>query len=158
MSLQEVENVIDSHSGLSRVVLEYSRVVKRVVDSAQKPGFSVESWAPLAELVDTDAFERMGNFKEVMDWQAYVRFLTDWAPSASWECSFKRITEAGRVVFLELEERTEIGDFRTAVNSLSVYEFNDADKIVHVDIYLQMEPPGSEMMQTYEGVDMPGRA
>lgn len=151
MKLQEVSDVIESYSGLSRVVLDYSMVVKQVVDSAKKEGFSASSWEPLAELVDTEKFERVGNFKEVMNWQEYADFLTRWAPSADWECSFKRITEKSGIVFLELEERSSAAGFNSVVNSLSVYEFNAAGKIIHVDIYLQMELPPAEMLKSYEG-------
>jgi hypothetical protein len=113
---------------------------KRLVDAAKLPGFSVDSWAPLAALVAIDAFERVGPFKEVMKWPAYVDFLTDWATSSEWECSFKRITETGGLVFLELEERSTIGDFSNSVNSLSVYEFDGSETIRHIDVYLQMVP------------------
>ncbi len=60
--------------------------------------------APLAALVATERFERVGNFKEVMAWDDYVGFLTAWAPTAEWECSFKRVTEAPVLRILELEE------------------------------------------------------
>lgn len=152
MALKEVSDVIGNYTGLSRKVLEYSQIMKRVVDSARQPGFSVASWAPLVELVAIDEFERVGNFKEVMNWQDYVTFLTSWAMSAEWECSFKRITEVGNVVFLELEERSRFGDFSSVVNSVSVYEFNNAGKIGHLDIYLQMELPNNEMLKSYESV------
>ena len=152
MALQEVSDVIGNYTGLSRKVLEYSQIMKRLVDSARQPGFSVESWAPLVELVAIDEFERVGNFKEVMNWQDYVNFLTNWAMSSEWECSFKRVTEVGNVVFLELEERSRTGDYSSVVNSVSVYDFNSAGKIRHIDIYLQMELPGSEVLKTYEGV------
>jgi len=152
MALQEVSDVIGNYTGLSRKVLEYSQIMKRLVDSARQPGFSVESWAPLVELVAIDEFERVGNFKEVMNWQDYVNFLTNWAMSSEWECSFKRVTEVGNVVFLELEERSRMGDYSSVVNSVSVYEFNSAGKIGHIDIYLQMELPGSEVLKNYEGV------
>lgn len=154
--LQAVSEVIDDYSGLSAAVLNYCLVVKRVLDGAKKPGFNADSWSPLSALVHTANFVRVGNFKEVMDWDAYVSFLTDWARAAEWECSFKRITEVGRVVFLELEERSAVGDYKTVVNSVSVYEFNDDGKISRIDVYLQMEPPGAEMMQSYEGVEFPG--
>ncbi len=152
MALKEVSDVIGNCTGLSRKVLEYSQIMKRVVDSAKLPGFSVASWSPLVELVAIDEFERVGNFKEVMNWQDYVNFLTNWAMSSDWECSFKRVTEVGNVVFLELEERSRIGDYSSVVNSVSVYEFNSAGKIGHIDIYLQMELPGSEVLKNYEGV------
>lgn len=150
MVLQDVEEVIDGYSGRSRAVLEYSMVVKRVVDEAKKPGFSVESWAPLAKLVDVDEFQRVGAFKEVMNWTDYADFLTNWAVSSEWECSLRRLAESSGVVFLELEERLKMGDVSTVVNSSSVYEFNDAGKIQGVYVYLQMDPPQGDMLKSYE--------
>lgn len=154
MTLKNVEEVIGSYTGLSRTVLDYSLIMKRVVDSAKQPGFSAQSWAPLTELVAVDEFQRVGNFKEVMSWQDYVNFLTNWAPTADWECSFKRITETPGLVFLELEERAQMGDYKNVVNSLSVYEFNEDGKMRHIDIYLQMALPGDEQLEGYEGVQI----
>ena len=153
--LQHIHDVIDDHVGRSRTVLEYGLIIKRLVDEAKKPGFGVDSWAPLAELVATDEFERVGAFKEVMDWPAYVAFLTNWATSSEWECSLRRVTETPGGVFLELEEHSRIGEFANVVNSLSVYEFTDAGKIRHIDLYLQMELPPAEMPKSFEGVEIP---
>ena len=151
MDLKEISDVIEDYTGLSRKVLEWGRITKGIIDSAKQPGFSIESWAPIREMVAVDEFQRVGNFKEVMDWDTYVAFLTNWAPKADWECSFKRITERpDGVVLLELEERVGGG----AVNSLSVYEFNAAGKVRHLDIYLQMPAPGSEMLEHYEGIEV----
>lgn len=150
--LKDVMEVLDDHAGLSRKALEYSLMMKRLVDSAKRPGFSARCWAPLADWVAIEEFERVGNFKEVMNWQEYVNFLTRWAPSADWECSFKRVTEKADVVFLELEERSRTGNLTSVVNSLSVYEFNRDGKIRHMDIYLQMALPPEEMLKSYEGV------
>jgi hypothetical protein len=150
MVLRSVEDVVEQYSGLSRKVLDYSRVMKTLVDRAKQPGFSADDWAPLAEMVDTAAFERVGNFKEVMDWQQYVEFLTGWAKTSDWECSFRRITEAPNLVLLELEERSRVGDFKSVVNSVSVYEFNAAGLLVHLDIYLQMELPPEALPALYQ--------
>src|SRR5215510_3352788 len=111
MAMQDVNDIVDDYSGRSRTVLEYCVTTKRLVDEAKRPGFSVDSWAPLAELVAVGDFERVGPFKEVMKWPEYVDFLTNWATSSEWECSFRRITETNGLVFLELEERSAIGDF-----------------------------------------------
>jgi hypothetical protein len=40
------------------------------------------------------------------------------------------------------------------VNSLSVYEFNDAGKIRHIDVYLQMALPDPDMLKGHEGVEL----
>lgn len=154
--MRDVSEVLGEYRGLSRKILEYSLIMKRLVDSAKAPGFSVESWEPLASLVATDEFERVGNFKEVMNWNEYIQFLTGWAVSSEWECSFKRITENGNLVFLELEERSRVGDHGSVVNSVSVYEFNDAGKIRHIDIYLQMALPSGDMLKSYEGFQIAG--
>ena len=150
--LQEVEDVIGGYSGRSRAVLEYSVVIKNLVDEAKKPDFSIENWAPLAGLVAIDEFERVGPFKEVMNWNDYITFLASWASSSEWDCSFRRITEVGHMVFLELEERNKLGDFSNVVNSLSVYEFTDNGKIRHIDLYLQMELPRGDMLKSIEEV------
>jgi len=141
-ALRDVGEVAGDYTGLSRRVLAYCLLMKRLVDEAKKPGFSVDSWAPLAELVAVDDFERVGNFKEIMDWRAYVDFLTQWAVASDWECSFRRVTEIHDRVYLELEERSRTAGHTTVVNSVSVYEFDRAGRIRHLDIYLQMAPPG----------------
>lgn len=145
---QNVEDVIGDYTSRVRCVLEYSHVIKRLVDEAKKPGFTVDSWAPLADLVAVDEFERVGPFKEVMTWPEYVAFLTNWAMSSEWECTFKRISETPHLVLLELEETSAVGDFTSVVNSLSVYTFNDDGLINHIDLYLQMTLPNTDTLKS----------
>jgi hypothetical protein len=152
--LQEISDIIGQYSGLSRKVLDYSLLMKQKVDEGKHPGFSEESWAPLAAMVDTATFERVGNFKEVMTWPEYVAFLTGWAASAEWEGSFKRITESGDLVILELEERSVTGGYSSVVNSVSVYEFDADGKIAHLDIYLQMPLPDPASLAAYSDVQI----
>ena len=150
---KEVGEVIAGYSGLSRKVLDFCQIMKRIVDTtAKQPGFDAGGWNPLLALVEAGNFQRIGNFKEVMNWEEYTAFLTGWASTAEWECSFKRMTEHDRVVFLELEERSKMGTYETVVNSVSVYEFNDAGKIQHIDVYLQMGLPDPEMLKNYDNV------
>ena len=154
MELRNLDDVIGDYTGLSRKILDYSALMKRMVDEAKQPGFSAESWGPLADLIDTENFVRVGNFKEVMNWQEYVAFLTGWASSSEWDCSFKRVTESGNTVFLELEERSRIGDFSNSVNSASIYEFDNGGKITRIDVYLQMALPDPEMLASYSDVEI----
>ena len=129
MELRNLDDVIGDYTGLSRKILDYSALMKRMVDEAKQPGFSAESWGPLADLIDTENFVRVGNFKEVMNWQEYVAFLTGWASSSEWDCSFKRVTESGNTVFLELEERSRIGDF---TNVLTFFIFRNCTEVGNV--------------------------
>lgn len=152
--MSDIDAVVDEYTGLERTVLEYGRVVEKLVTAAKEPGFGVDGWAPLGELVAVDEFVRVGNFKEVMNWQEYTSFLTNWATSAEWGCSFKRISQAADVVFLELEERSKVGTFESVVNSLSVYEFTADGRIRRIDVYLQMELPSPELLAGYDGVEI----
>lgn len=149
--MTNVDDVIDQYTGHSHTVLRYAQTTKRLADGAKRPDASVDDWAPLAELVDVDEFERVGNFKEVMHWPDYVTFLTNWAATAQWEASFKRITEVDGRVFLELEERSTVGAYQSVVNSLSVYDFTPAGRIRHIDLYLQMELPDPALLEGYGG-------
>ncbi|MGV0834998.1 hypothetical protein [Mycolicibacterium thermoresistibile] len=145
-----LDDVLATTTGRSRAVLEYSRTTKRLVDSAKQPGFTVESWAPLGELIAIDDFVRVGPFIEVMDWNQYTEFLTNWAMSSDWDCTFQRLTETPDLVFLELEERSRIGDFSSVVNTLSVYEFDADDKMRRIAVYLQMEMPSGAPMPSFD--------
>jgi hypothetical protein len=140
-TLHDIEAVVDDHTGLSRTVLQYTLETKRTVDRAKAPGFDEAAWESLGSLVAIDDFVRVGPFKDVMTWPEYVAFLTGWAPNRHWECSFRRITETGNLVYLELEERSEAGNPASAANSLSVYEFDDSAKLRRLDVYLQMPMP-----------------
>ena len=150
---KEIHEAASQQSGLSRKVLDYGLTMQKIVSEAKSGNFSIKNWQPLAEFVDIDKFRRVGNFLEVMTWQQYIELLTRWAAGgAQWEGSFKRVTEHDRVVFLELEERTRQGEHLSVINSNSVYEFNAAGKVVHLDIYLQMRPMHPDMMKAYDGV------
>jgi hypothetical protein len=125
---------------LGSKVLEFEKTIKSIVARAGEPGFSAAQWAPLAELVAVDTFERVGNWLEVMNWQEYTAFLTKWASaSTAFETKLRRISELPGLVFLELQETNTSAAGSSVVNSLSVYEFDEAGKIRHLDIYLQHE-------------------
>jgi len=105
----------------------------------KQPDFGENDWAPIAKLVATDVFKRIGAFKEEMDWNGYKQFIVAWGKDAQWNGSFKRITEVPGLVFLELEERTVTEGVHGVANTVTVYRFNNADKLVHLDVYLQRE-------------------
>ena len=45
-----------------------------------------------------------------------------------------------------------MGDFESVVISISLYEFTADDNIRHIDLYLQMALPNTDMLTSYEGV------
>lgn len=130
------------YSGNVRTAIEWGLFQKRLMDrSKDAADYSPEEWVGLKQYA-ADDFQRIGNFKEVMSFSDMIGFLQAWSPTIHWEGSFKRVSEHDNVVFLELEERVGTGAEQNAVNSVSVYEFDAAGKIRHLDIYLQA-PAGS---------------
>lgn len=119
---------------LTRKVLDYDRTMRGLVPAVRAP----DDWAPLTPFIAVDDFERVGTFLEVQDWQQYTEMLTRWASATdSFETTVRRISETGHLVYYEIEERHRRGDGVHVVNSLTVFEFDDAGRIRHLDVYLQ---------------------
>jgi hypothetical protein len=122
---------------LTRKVLEYEQAMKRLVPTIEAPA----DWAPLAELVAVDTFERVGTFLEVQNWRQYTEMLTHWASATeTFETTVRRISELPGLVYFEIEERHFRGGDVHVVNSMTVFEFDEDGKIRHLDVYLQQQP------------------
>ena len=93
---------LETPGPLTRVVLDYDQTMRRLVPAVKTP----DDWAPLAELVDVDEFERVGCFLEVQNWPQYTEMLAKWASAiATFETTVRRITEVPGLVYYEVEER-----------------------------------------------------
>jgi hypothetical protein len=127
------------YQGLSRKVLQYSEEFLRVVNKIKQPG-SAADWTPLQSLVDVPNFKRVGVFLtpqvEVSNWQQYTQFITQYGGMTSWEGTLRRITEVPGLVFLELEERNTRDGVTDIANTVTIYKFNDAGKLSHLDVYV----------------------
>jgi hypothetical protein len=119
---------------LTRKVVDYVQTMERLVPAVSSPA----DWAPLADLVAVQDFERLGTFLEVQHWQQYTEMLTCWATATTkFEVNVRRISEVAPLVYFEVEERHIRGDMTDVVNSMTVFEFNEADRIRRLDVYLQ---------------------
>lgn len=127
---------------LSRIVMEFCKLHDVIVPRAKAAGFAASGWAPMAELVATDEFKRVGAYLEVMNWNQYTAFLTQWASDTAFDSTLRRISEAGRAVFYEIEERHFRGEESIVKNVMAVFEFNEGNKICHLDIYEQAKDSG----------------
>jgi len=119
-------------------VLDYTDCIKRTVEKAKEPGFNESGWDDLAAMLDTASFRRVGNDKADMNWDVYRGLLMQWATTTDFWAEFRRISQVGDRVYLELtEHNTPRGGAESVVNSCTVYQFGAAEKLVHLDIYLQ---------------------
>lgn len=100
-------------------------------------GTTDEGLEAMLPLIDADRFVRRGNERdEEMDWPTYRAMLEAWGgQNGAYEKTLHRATEAGNVVYLDLDERDVSTDGReTTLRSISIYEFDEADRIVAIDV------------------------
>ena len=130
----------EDYKGRSRKVLQYSEQFLKLVKKIKQPGFSQADWAPLEDLVDVRNFRRMGVFLtgtvEMSNWQQYKELITQYGGMTSWEGTLRRITETPDLVFLELEERNSREGVTDIANTVTIYEFNQAGKLLKLDVYV----------------------
>ena len=127
-------NAFEGAGPLTQKVLEYDRVLQRLVAEVGDPA----DWAPLTEFVAVADFERVGTFLEVQDWNEYTEMLTRWASATeSFQTTVRRISETGALVYYEIEERHFRGDNVNVINSMTVFEFDANDRIRRLNVYLQ---------------------
>ena len=123
---------------LAAKVLEYDRVMTELAPNVASPA----DWEPLSRFIAVEDFERVGTFMEVQDWDAYTEMLTRWANAIdSFETSVRRISEVSNLVYDEVVERHHRGGTVSVVNSLTVFEFDDAGLIRRLAVFLQ-QPRG----------------
>ena len=130
----------ENYTGLSRLVLQYADIFSRIVEKLKQGSLSETDWAPIEEFVDVDNFQRVGIFLtgqvEVSTWQQYKAIISQYGAVTSWEGTLRRITEVSGLVFLELEERNTTGSIMDVANTIMIYQFNQADKIIKLDVYV----------------------
>ncbi len=133
-TLASTDDRVEGAGTLTRKVFEYDKTMKRLVAGVEGPA----DWAPLAEIVAVDQFERVGTFLEVQNWNQYTEMLTRWALTTdAFETIVRRISELGALVYYEIEEHHFRGDNVNVVNSMTVFEFDTHDKIRRLNVYLQ---------------------
>lgn len=127
-------------TGLSRSVIAYSEAFTQIVDTMKSRPLVDADWAAIEQLVDVDAYERVGVFltprAEVIGWAQYKSYITQYAAGTAWEGTLRHITEEPGRVILELEERNTRDGFTHVSNTVTIYEFTEAGKLRHLDVYV----------------------
>jgi hypothetical protein len=106
-------------------------------------GTTDDNWDALLPMIDRDRFIRRGNERTEMDWTAYRAMLEQWGEHAGkYEKHLFRASEVGNVVYLDLDEHATAKDGSVnSLRSISIYEFDAADKIVSVDVIMGFHQP-----------------
>ncbi len=127
-------------TGLSRKVIEYSEHFSELIAKLKERALTDADWHAMEAIVDVDAWERRGVFAgakaETFGWSTYKSVITKYGGGTSWEGTLRRITEVPGLVILELEERNASDRGTDVSNTVTIYEFSDAGKLRHLDVYV----------------------
>ena len=107
-------------------------------------GKSDEGFDALLPMIDPARFVRTGNERDqTMDWPTYRAMLEQWnGGSGTYEKRLHRASEAGNVVYLDLDERNIATDGTVnSLRSISIYEFDEQDRIIAVDVCMGFHQP-----------------
>jgi hypothetical protein len=130
----------DKYTGLSRKVLEYSEHFSRIVAKIKAQQSADAEWPAMEKLVDVENFRRVGvfltNTVETSTWSQYKNLIGQYGGMTEWEGTLRRITETPGLVFLELEERNTRNGITDIANTVTIYRFNQANKLAQLDVYV----------------------
>lgn len=127
-------------TGLTQKVIAYGEAFEGVIAKAKQGPLTAADWAPLDALVDPASWERVGVFLtpevETIGWDTYKDIITRYGAATVWDGTLRRITENGNAVIQELEEYNTREGATSVARTVTVFEFDSAGRIVHLDVYV----------------------
>lgn len=128
------------YTGLTRSVIAYSEAFARLMAKGGAGTLGDADWQEIEQLVDVQSFVRegvfLGSVAEVIDWPTYRFYVTQYGARHAWEGTLRHVTETPGRVILELEERSTHDGVIDVANTVTIYEFNAAGKLQHLDVYV----------------------
>ena len=121
---------------LTQTAIRYMDFVKGKAPRVRDPDFTFATWEELAQLVDTDKFVRVGRHGEAMGWAETVELMHRNIGSVK-DYTLRGSTETGDRVFLEMEECVMHEGGRMLFNSVYIFTFDAADRIVRLEFFQQ---------------------
>jgi hypothetical protein len=138
MIVGDARERMEAAGPLSRIVLDLMDRTDALLESSKvRPATAADVVSGFEDLVAVDDFVRIGIWREVQTWSEYASYLAAWATAATLDSKVRRITEAGNLVFLELEEQVSKAGAYSEYESMMVYEFDDRRRIRGLCVYVQ---------------------
>ncbi len=126
----------DRGQRLIQIVRRWADIYEQVCKDAQTRRITAADFAPLAELV-ADDFTRIGIYKDVADWPACLEKYLQFSGTSLWSGRLRYINTVDNYVFQELEETITRPQGENVIYTMSVYEFDERDKVRALRVYMQ---------------------
>jgi hypothetical protein len=122
---------------LIRIVRHWADIYEGICKRSQHAKITAVDFDPIAELVATEEFLRIGVFKDEADWPLCLVKYVQFAGTSLWSGKLRYIHTVGNIVFQELEEIITRPHGANIIYTMSVFEFNDDDKVRALRVYMQ---------------------
>lgn len=127
----------DRGDRLIKIVRLWADIYEDICRRSQHSKITAKDFEPIAELVEQDSFSRIGIYKDVADWPLCLEKYLQFAGTSLWSGKLRYINTVGNLVFQELEETITRSQGENVIYTMSVYEFNDNDKVTALRVYMQ---------------------
>jgi len=127
----------DRGERLIGLVRRWADIYEAICRESQHRKIVAEDFGPISEMVDSDKFMRTGIYKDVADWNLCLEKYLQFAGTSRWTGKLRHIHTVGNVVFQELEETVTRAGKDNVIYTMSVYEFDENDKVTALRVYMQ---------------------
>jgi len=127
----------DRGERLIRIVRRWADIYREISERSQHSEITVADFEPITEMVAVDEFTRIGVYKDEADWPLCLEKYVQFAGTSVWSGKLRYIHTVDNIVFQELEETITRPQGANVVYTMSVYEFNDEDKVTALRVYMQ---------------------
>lgn len=122
---------------LIKIVRHWADIYEEICKRSQHTEITAADFDPIAELIATNEFHRIGVFKDEADWPLCLEKYVNFAGTSLWSGKLRYINAIDNVVYQELEETITRPHGENVIYTMSVFEFNDEDKVRALRVYMQ---------------------
>lgn len=122
---------------LIKIVRRWADIYQEICERSQHSEITAADFNPIAELVAVDEFSRIGIYKDEADWPLCLEKYLQFAGTSLWSGKLRYINTVGDLVFQELEETITRPQGENVIYTMSVYAFNEDDKVTALRVYMQ---------------------
>lgn len=122
---------------LVKIVRKWADIYEDICKRSQQTEITAVDFDPIAELIATDEFNRTGVFKDEADWPLCLEKYVQFGGTSLWSGKLRFINVVDNIVFQELEETITRPHGENVIYTMSVFEFNDEDKVKALRVYMQ---------------------
>lgn len=125
---------------LIAIVRQWADIYADICARSRHSQITAADFDPIAELVATDEFLRIGIYKDEADWPLCLEKYVQFAGTSLWSGKLRYMHTVGDCVFQELEETITRQQGENVIYTMSVFEFDQEDKVKALRVYMQQAP------------------